>query len=300
MEKNAYNTYILFIPILLLVGCTVFNKALAQNEQRMFWALNKCPLMLSQISTKASGAYSLRKLYCNYTGRAINVRRGTSITGTTTSDIGFTSTGDLDTTALKTFLGANGGYYIAIWYDQSGNGKNLTQSTSTNQPRIANNSGIIDRINTKPTITFQDISDEMYAPTMDIQAFTSVRQVSSSTSPSTMQYLVSVPQDFDFSIRSSSTTAFTYGDFNADDFWNTGGLYVNNISTTTYPSVLHNLYSYTGSVHSSTTFSLSSTAFSRGMFGGDPVSELIAFPSTLSSGERTIIYVNHKAYYALP
>ena len=266
----------------------------------MFWALNKCPLLLSQISTKASGAYSLRKLNCTYTGKCINVRKGTSITGTTTTDIGFTSSGDLDTAALKTFIGTSNGGYVAIWYDQSGNGKNLTQTTAINQPRIASNSGVIDRVNSRPTITFQDISDELYAPAMDIQSFAAVRQASSSTSSTTMQYFVSVPQDYDFSIRSSSTPAFTYGDFNGDDFWNTGGLYVNNVSTTTYPSVLHNLYAYTGSVHTSTTFSLSSTAYSRGMFGGDPVSELIAFPSALSSGERTIIYVNEKVYYALP
>lgn len=288
----------ILLTTMLLSACTMSKYSSAQNVQRMFWALNKCPLLLSQISTKASGAYSLRKLNCTYTGKCINVRKGTSTTGTTTSDIGFTSSGYLDTAALKSFIGTSGGY-VPIWYDQSGKGKNLTQTTAANQPRIAN-TGVIDRVNSKPTITFQDISDEMYAPAMDIQSFAAVRQVSSSTSPSTMQYLASVPQDFDFSIRSSSSTSYTYGDFNPDDFWNTGGLYVNNVSTYIYPSVLHNLYSYTGSVHTGTTFSLSSTAYSRGMFGGDPVSELIAFPSALSAGEQTIVYSNEKIYYALP
>jgi hypothetical protein len=270
-----------------------------QNNQMMFWALNKCPLMLSQISTKASGAYSLRRLNCNYKGKCINVRRGTSTTGSTTSDIGFTATGDLDTAALKTFLGANGGY-IAIWYDQSGNGKNLTQSTSANQPRIANNSGVIDRVNTKPTITFQDNTDEMYAAAMDIQAISGIRSAFSGTTSAGYQYLVSVPADFDFSIRCGNVTAWNYGDFNTDDFWHTGDIYVNNSPTTVYPATLHSVYTYCSTARTGSTFSLSTTFMSRGMNGGNPVSELIMFPTILASGERATIYLNQKLYYALP
>ncbi|GAA4458887.1 arabinofuranosidase catalytic domain-containing protein [Rurimicrobium arvi] len=290
-------------PVLLILftASVVFkNNSFGQGPQQMFWALNKCPLILAQIGTSASGAYSLRKLNCNYTGKAIKIRRGTTTTGTTTLDIGFTSTGDLDTSAIKTFIGTTNGAYIDTWYDQSGNGKHLTQTTRANQPRIASNSGVIDRVNSLPTITFQDVSDEMYAPAMDIQSFNAVRRASSSTSSTTMQYLVSVPADYDFSIRSSSSTAYTYGDFNGDDFWNTGGLYINNISTYTYTSALHNLYSYTGSVRTASTFSLSSTFLSRGMFGGDPVSELIVFPTPLAAGERTTMYLDQKAYYSLP
>ncbi|MGC4059169.1 MAG: hypothetical protein QM743_13785 [Chitinophagaceae bacterium] len=157
--------------ILFTVSLVFKNNSFGQGPQQMFWALNKCPLILAQIGTSASGAYSLRKLNCNYTGKAIKIRRGTTATGTSTLDIGFTSTGDLDTSAIKTFIGTSNGAYIDTWYDQSGNGKNLTQSTAANQPRIASNSGVIDRVNSKPTITFQDVSDEMYAPAINIQYF---------------------------------------------------------------------------------------------------------------------------------
>ncbi len=82
----------------------------------------------------AAAAYSLRLLRTDYTGSAIRVRR----TDLTESNIGFTSAGDLDTTALLAFTGTgaldNG--FITTWYDQSGNGYNATQTTALNQPTI--------------------------------------------------------------------------------------------------------------------------------------------------------------------
>ncbi len=104
---------------------------------------------LGDISTAAAAAYGLRQLSCTYVGKAINVRRSSD---NTTSDIGFTVTGDLDTTALKTFVGAGSGF-VTIWYDQSGNGKNATQVTAGNQPRIVN-AGVIDRQNTLPAMRY--------------------------------------------------------------------------------------------------------------------------------------------------
>lgn len=112
--------------------------AFAQGPQQMFWALNKCPFLLPQIPADPSGAYSLRKLDCAYSGFAIRVRR--SSTGAT-RDIGFLSDGTLDTVSLKSFIGTADGT-IAIWYDQSGNGRNATQSTVANQPTIVS-SGVL-------------------------------------------------------------------------------------------------------------------------------------------------------------
>lgn len=41
--------------------------------------------------------------------------------------------------------------YVSIWYDQSGNGRNLTQTTSVIQPRLVN-TGVLDTLNGKPSI----------------------------------------------------------------------------------------------------------------------------------------------------
>jgi hypothetical protein len=112
---------------------------------------NVSPLLLDAFPN-AAAAYSLRKLNTAYTGSAIRVRR----TDLTESDIGFTSTGALDTTALIAFTGTgaldNG--FITTWYDQSGNGRNATQTTALSQPQIVN-AGSIYQLNSKPTIIAQ-------------------------------------------------------------------------------------------------------------------------------------------------
>jgi hypothetical protein len=269
-----------------------------QNAQMMFWALNKCPYILTQISKQASAAYSTRKTNCAYTGNALLVRKGTATTGTTTMAIGFTPNGYLDTATLKTFIATSSGY-VVTWFDQSGNGNHLTQATNSKQPRIVN-AGTIERVNGMPTLTFQDTSDVMLAPSMDIQSFAAVRKVGNGGTGSSMRYLVSVPANFDFSIRSSSTVSNYYGDNNADDFWTTGKIYLNNVNTATYPSTLHALYAYTGSLKTASTFSLSSTFMNRGMYAGDAVSELIVYPSVLSTNEITTIYLHQAKYFNLP
>jgi hypothetical protein len=97
--------------------------------------------------TGAAVAYSLRRLATAYTGPLIRVRRSSD---NTEQDIGYTSGNVLDESALTSFVGANNGF-VTTWYDQSGNGKNLTQSTAINQPKIVN-SGSIYFVNSKPSI----------------------------------------------------------------------------------------------------------------------------------------------------
>ena len=104
----------------------------------------------------AAAAYSLRQLTTAYTGSAIEVRR----TNNDVADIGFTSTGELDTTALLAFTGTgaldNG--FVTKWYDQSGNGYNATQTTALNQPQIVSSGSVIS-VNGKPATQFDGIDD---------------------------------------------------------------------------------------------------------------------------------------------
>lgn len=97
--------------------------------------------------TGAAVAYSVRLLRTAYTGNAIRVRRSSD---NTEQDIGFDISGNLNESALTTFVGAGNGF-VTTWYDQSGNGRNATQSTAANQPRIVN-AGTIEKQNNKPAI----------------------------------------------------------------------------------------------------------------------------------------------------
>jgi hypothetical protein len=90
-------------------------------------------LTLDDLTASPVAAYSVRKLDKDYTGYCMKVRRSSD---NAEQDIGF-SGNDLDTSSLATFCGSGSGF-VVTWYDQSGNSRNATQSTSANQPRIFN------------------------------------------------------------------------------------------------------------------------------------------------------------------
>ena len=94
----------------------------------------------------ATVAYSAaRRLATAYTGALIRVRRSSD---NTEQDIGYDGSNVLDESALTSFVGANDGF-VTTWYDQSGNSKNATQSTASNQHRIVS-SGTIEKDGGKP------------------------------------------------------------------------------------------------------------------------------------------------------
>jgi hypothetical protein len=100
----------------------------------------------------AAAAYSLRLLDSTYTGSAVEVYNGSSY-----ADIGFNVFGELDTVALAAHCGSNDGF-VSVWYDQSGNSNDATQTTTANMPKIydgattsvltQNGKPIIDRVAT--------------------------------------------------------------------------------------------------------------------------------------------------------
>jgi len=97
----------------------------------------------------AAAAYSLRLLNTDYTGDAIVVRRASD---NATQSIGFID-GELDTDTLNTFCSGTDGF-VATWYDQSGNGFNVTNTTASRQPKIFDSANGIVLENGKPTIEF--------------------------------------------------------------------------------------------------------------------------------------------------
>jgi len=120
------------------------------------------PLLLDTYGGSLA-AYSLRKLRAAYTGYAIRVRRSSD---NTSQGIGFDGSGNLDTTSLTSFVGANSGY-VSIWYDQSGSSKDISQSTSASQPLIVNSGSII-TMNGKNSVLFNNASADTF---MDSQLF---------------------------------------------------------------------------------------------------------------------------------
>ncbi len=99
----------------------------------------------------AHAAYSLRKLNSDYTGSAIRVRAARA--GNPEQDIGFDAAGNLDTAALLTFAASNF-CHVKTWYDQSGNGNDVTQSATGEQPIIAF-SEAVQTVDGRPAVRFE-------------------------------------------------------------------------------------------------------------------------------------------------
>lgn len=95
----------------------------------------------------AAAAYSLRQLTLYYTGPVVRVRNDSN------TEQDFTAA-QVTNGTLTTFCGAGNGF-VRTWYDQSGNGRNATQVTTTKQPLLVS-SGTVVLEGTKPALSFDD------------------------------------------------------------------------------------------------------------------------------------------------
>lgn len=92
----------------------------------------------NSVVTGASAAFSLRRLG-SYSGNLILVRRSSD---NAESNIGYDAWGNLDVPQLLYFVGNSSGY-VKTMYDQSGNGYDATQTTTSNQPMIVNSGALV-------------------------------------------------------------------------------------------------------------------------------------------------------------
>lgn len=110
---------------------------------------------LDELTATPEAAYSLRKLRAAYTGSAIRVRRSDNLE----ADIGFAPNGTLDEAALLSHCGASSGF-VTTFYDQMGNSRDLSQSTTFNQPQIVS-SGTVLTQNSRPIMRTLSSTDRL-------------------------------------------------------------------------------------------------------------------------------------------
>jgi hypothetical protein len=94
--------------------------------------------LLDTLTNAPSAAYSSRKLRSGYAGSAWRVRESD---GNTEQNIGF-SGDDLDVTSLLSFVGSNDGFLVTE-FDQTTNGRDLTQATNSKQPKVVSAGSLI-------------------------------------------------------------------------------------------------------------------------------------------------------------
>jgi hypothetical protein len=265
----------------------------------------------SLISQSPAFAASTRKLRAGYFGPSMRVRRSSDNLET---DIGFTSTGDLDTIALLAHVGGSSGF-VSKYYDQSNNGRDLVQVTLAAQPRIVN-AGVIDKMiggTTKPMIHTDGINQTMATSSFLIpQPF---------TRSSVFQFLnvsvVSTPVLLNSSVLSGGTDVYLYFNGATGDLRNyagsasyliKGGIAVNDIATLveSFNIAGGSTVSYNGanigvapggnSLNGLRIGSIEGASdFSNELYG-----DLIIFPAALSTSERQLLESNQKAYYGTP
>jgi hypothetical protein len=145
---------------------STYNRALTASEISQNYNAQKgrYVYLLLDLYPSAAAAYSVRKLRSAYTGSAIRVRRSSD---NTEQDIGF-SDGNLDTSALTTFVGANDGF-VTTFYDQSGNARNATQATAANQPQIVVSGSVLTQ-GSKPIMKFTSSSQRLNTPSFSLSA----------------------------------------------------------------------------------------------------------------------------------
>jgi hypothetical protein len=275
----------------------------------------------------ATAAWSTRRLGSAYTGNAIRVRRSSN---NEELDIGFTASGDLDIAALLDFVGSGNGF-VTTWYDQSGNGRHVTQTDPTKQPRIVSN-GVMNMVNGRAALSF-DGNDSMqrtnigtvFSTSAGFEFQTVVDLVSRSTSgytslPITVMNNPSARVVDGFLIHSPvplNSHGFTYGPGNTgfSDAWPTFTAY--DVSPVNAPPAIigYNATSNTAALFqngvqtavsgSSRTFAQTGITLTIGSrsdaftsFPGN-MSEIVGFGGTLSTTDRKILESNQGAYYGI-
>jgi hypothetical protein len=95
-----------------------------------------------EIFGQPAAALSLRRLAPIVTN-CIRVRRSSDNAEQDIGFVGSAADSAIDTTDLLTFVGAGNDGFVTTWYDQSSAGRNATQSTGANQPKIVDSGSII-------------------------------------------------------------------------------------------------------------------------------------------------------------
>jgi hypothetical protein len=202
--------------------------------------------------------------------------------------------GDLDTAALLAFVGAGNGF-VTTWHDQSGNGRNATQTDPTLQPRIVSN-GAIETQNGRPAPYF-DGNDILNTPIFLLgNTVVTVARRSATNQPVVEGANVGSADRGLWGLRAGGndfTTHLNYG-------INGGPLNATNADG--FPIDVLQIVSQTvakGLV--ATTASI--WAIGHGGGGYVPLNgvipELISFPAVLSTTERQILERNQGQYYGI-
>lgn len=227
-------------------------------------------LPILDLYPNATAAYSLRKLRSVYTGYAINVRRSND---NVSQDIGFDSLGNLDTALLLSFVGANNGF-VTQWYDQSGNGRGISEVTLAYQPQIVNSGSLYLDSNGKPRVkgyTNSNTALRMGSTISISQPYTSfvLAEYISTTTPTNYPYIGDLGK---LNTQGGLDNVLIGGVYNNHRIYATNSLYNTSISVAN-----NNKYLYTALFNGSSSQLGVNNNFVTGSIGSDNMQKINLF-----------------------
>lgn len=258
------------------------------------------------------GAYSLDKIVGSYAGSAIRVQRADN---GTQLDIGFTGAGLLNTSAISTFCSSpSTSGYVRVWYDQSGNGRNLTQTTLANMFQIYN--GTVINTVTRNSVTKPVLYAEDQNRGMITAAFTAtntanatgvvVGQLTNAVTTNSPRYLSLMPTTTTLgdveapgaALIARNTTLQEWGSNRAKGWrasqtgiYNTIQHVISRISGTTYEVTVDGLVKTgnfdAGTNIQATRIGVAHTGFQPQSSTGMRIAEVVVWDSSLSAATRT-------------
>jgi hypothetical protein len=264
--------------LIILLSIVIINDTIiAQNT------LDKLGL---SSSTPAAAAYSLRLLSTSYTGAAIKVRRSSD---DATQDIGFTAGGDLDEAALLSFTGSANGY-VSIWFDQSGNARDMVKGDVNQQPQIVF-SGAFKYIGSRIAIDFAGSKGLVFDGSLKLYSVSTVIKSESTVWPDFHTILDGSPRIG--GILTNNGTNF-WQDVPQIAIWKNGIAKTNTESLSPVDEGM--VLSF--SSQTSTVSRIFIGNYDAGGSGGSILeNEAVAFASLISSSDRQVVECSQGAYY---
>jgi hypothetical protein len=242
--------------------------------------------------TAATAAYSLRNLKNTFTTAVVEVRRSNDSAEST-----FTST-EVANGTLTAWVGAGNDGFIKTWYDQSGNGNNATQTTTSLQPKIVLAGSLVTHSG-KPGISFPGGLVRLNADSLDGRSRLD-------------SYIVKNTSDTEYILFTGGLNGYSFvsqsgGSGSSFENYGTPALFANNSLISTGRNNIYNaLNGYKLEVHQNSATNAAAWGYfdigcynrsSSADFVGT-IQELIFF-TTDQSANRLNIENNINAYYAI-
>jgi hypothetical protein len=247
-----------------------------------------------------AAAYSLRRLSSTATN-CIRVRRSSDNAEQDIGFVGSAADSAIDTTDLLTFVGAGNDGFVTTWYDQSTNGRNATQTTAGNQPRIVNSGSVITE-NSNPAMEMVNSSGQLLTATIPQTTQSSFITYRNKTSGNDSTFVIPFCSTNDGGIFHGVKSQFggtsPNGDYGTPSYYKNGNLISSPTRGTLFTEFVTDIMVLAETIGGGNSGSLARQWQYpvAGLFSNTIVSEVIIFDSDKSS-DRTAIETNIDDYY---